>query len=128
MLVQGQKRTWRQACTIRFGPIADITILFDHLVGNQQKVASNRKAQCSVTNVTQISLSIAIGRERIRRPLARYTAFAIATDIPTVPISPMPLIPAALNLSGSPVYFLRRDRPKDWPARHSVERIAYGSD
>jgi hypothetical protein len=29
-----------------FGPKADIDILFDHLVGNQQKVAGNRQAEC----------------------------------------------------------------------------------
>jgi hypothetical protein len=34
-----------------------------------------------------------IGSERIRRTVAWYTALAMAADIPTIPISPRPLIP-----------------------------------
>src|SRR5437899_6466941 len=36
-----------------------------------------------------------MGRLRIRRPVAWYTAFAIATATPVTPISPAPLAPSA---------------------------------
>jgi hypothetical protein len=45
------------------------------------------------------------GSERTRRPVAWYTALAMAADTPTMPISPRPLIPSApprrLDLLGS---------------------------
>src|ERR1700704_3903666 len=50
----------------------------------------------------QRSWSMVIGSERIRRPVAWYTALAMAADTPTIPISPRPLLPIGLNLSGSP--------------------------
>src|ERR1700704_6616966 len=46
----------------------------------------------------QRSWSMLIGSERIRRPVAWYTALAMAADTPTIPISPRPLVPMGLNL------------------------------
>jgi hypothetical protein len=51
-----------------------------------------------------------IGRERMRRPVAWYTAFAIAAETPMIPISPSPLIPIGLNLSGCPMKLSRETR------------------
>jgi hypothetical protein len=50
----------------------------------------------------QRSLSMVIGRERMRRPVAWWTPLAIAAAIPARPISPTPLTPMGLPGSGSP--------------------------
>src|SRR6185503_4218891 len=46
--------------------------------------------------------STVIGNDLMRRPVALYAALAIAADTPTTPISPMPLIPRGLTVSGVP--------------------------
>src|SRR3546814_362634 len=51
-------------------------------------------AQCASSESTRI------GRSRMRRPVAWYTALAIAAAVPTLPSSPRPLTPAGFT-SGS---------------------------
>jgi len=46
--------------------------------------------------------STVIGNDLMRRPVAWYTALAMAAETPTMPISPMPLIPRGLAVSGVP--------------------------
>src|SRR5882762_10717065 len=59
------------------------------------------------------SLSMVIGSERMRRPVAWYTALAMAAGTPTMPISPRPLTPTGLDLSGSPTKITSRSRSEE---------------
>lgn len=70
-----------------------------------------------------------IGNERMRRPVAWYTALAMAADTPTVLISPRPLMPRGLTVSDLPTKTTSNSgvRPKHpgqfWPGTNNPNRL-----